>query len=200
MKIGISELDEILGEIEEGNVLLLETIGTLGEEVVLEMLKENKENAVAFVTKKMRDRFREIPELTKLKLIVLGEDVFPAELYAISFKLRNLFEGAHVGFFLLHPLLVFHSPTTVYKFFSEIALIVQEKKVVLTAIIDKRLVDERILAMFENLATYVIDIVEVVEGFKIRRGIRVKKSPKGGTGFYKFEIRNGKLVIGEPIE
>lgn len=200
MRIGVPELDELLGEIEEGNILLLETIGTLGEEIVLEMLKKNKENAVAFVTKKMRDEFKKIPELANVKLIVLGEDVFPEELYAISFKLRNLFEGAHVGFFLLHPLLVFHPPTTVYKFFSEIASIVQEKKVVLTAIIDKRLVDERTLAMFENLATYVIDIVELIQGFKITRGLRIKKSPKGVTGFYKFKIREGKIVIGEPIE
>jgi hypothetical protein len=199
MEIGIPKLDELLGEIEEGNILLLETIGTLGEEIVLEMLKKNKENAVAFVTKKMRDEFKKIPELANVKLIVLGEDVFPEELYAISFKLRNLFEGAHVGFFLLHPLLVFHPPTTVYKFFSEIASIVQEKKVVLTAIIDKRLVDERTLAMFENLATYVIDIVELIQGFKITRGLRIKKSPKGNTGFYKFEIRDGKIVIGELI-
>ena len=78
--------------------------------------------------------------------------------------------------------------------------IVREKRAVLTVLLDKRLIDERTLAMFENHATHIIDIVEVVEGFRVTRGIRIKKSPLGGTGFYRLDISSGEVKIGEPLE
>ncbi|WP_457754410.1 hypothetical protein [Thermococcus sp.] len=199
MKFGIPKLDELLGEIPEGSVVLIETLGNLGEEIVVEALKENSKKSVAFVTKRLKEEFEKIPELKNIRYIVFGEDFAPQELFKITYKLRQILNGYLVGLFFLQPLLVFHPPETVYKFFSEVSSITHDNKLVLIAILDKRLVDERTLAMFENASTHVIEIVEELEKFKVIRGLRIKKSPKGSSGFYELIIRNGKVTIGEPL-
>ncbi|NJE85889.1 hypothetical protein E3E23_08650 [Thermococcus sp. CX2] len=199
MKTGIKKLDKLLSEVPEGSTILIETIGTLGEEIAASMLRTHKENAVAFVTPQLREKFEKRFNLQKIEMVVLGRDMYQEELYQISHILRNLPEGSSVGFFLLHPLIVFQPSSIVFKLFSELVTIVQEKKAVMVVLLDKRLIDSRSLAMFENYATYVIDIIEEVKGFKITRGLRIKKSPSGGTDFYEFEIKDGKVTIGDPI-
>lgn len=199
MKLGIPKLDELLGEIPEGNAVLIETLGELGEEIVIEALKRNSEKSVAFVTKRLKEKLEKIPELKNIRYITLGEDFAPQELFKITHHLRQIPNEYFVGFFLLQSLLVSNSPKTVYRFFSEISSITHENKLVLIAIIDKRLLDERTLAMFENASTHVIEISEKLERFKIRRGIRVKKSPRGSSGFYELVIKDGNIIIGEPL-
>ena len=54
MRLGILKLDKLLGEIPEGSVVLIETLGELGEEIVIEALKENREKIVALVAKRLK--------------------------------------------------------------------------------------------------------------------------------------------------
>ncbi|MBO8173715.1 MAG: hypothetical protein H0Z18_00500 [Thermococcus sp.] len=199
MELGVPKLDEFLGEISEGSVVLIETLGDLGEEIIIEALKENKEKSVAFVTKRLKEELGRIPELKNMKYIVFGEDFAPQELFKITYKLRQILNGYLVGLFFLQPLLVFHPPETVYKFFSEVSSITHDNRLVLIAILDKRLIDGKTLAMFENASTHVIEIVEELEKFRVIRGIRIKKSPKGSSGFYELIIKDGKVTIGEPL-
>ncbi|WP_456394378.1 hypothetical protein [Thermococcus sp.] len=200
MRTGIRKLDILLGDLEPGSTILIETVGTLGEEIATSMLLANRGNAVAFVTPKLSEEFEKQFGPGEISLIVLGRDVQQQELYQISFTFRKMLKGSCVAFFILHPILVFHPPEIVFKLFAELVEIVREKKAVMMVLIDKRLVDERTLAMFENYASHIIDILEVVEGFKVTRGIRIKKSPLGGTGFYRLDISNGEVKIGEPLE
>ncbi len=200
MRTGIRKLDILLGDLEPGSTILIETVGTLGEEIATSMLLANRGNAVAFVTPKLSEEFEKQFGSGEISLIVLGRDVQQQELYQISFTFRKMLKGSCVAFFILHPILVFHPPEIVFKLFAELVEIVREKKAVMMVLIDKRLVDERTLAMFENYASHIIDILEVVEGFKVTRGIRIKKSPLGGTGFYRLDISNGEVKIGEPLE
>ncbi len=200
MQTGIGKLDILLGEVEPGSTILIETVGTLGEEIAISTLFTNRENAVAFVTPKLSEEFEKKFGSEGIKLIVLGRDIHQQELYQISFTFRKLLRGSCVAFFILHPLLVFHPPEVVFKLFAEMVDITRETKGVMIIMIDKRLVDDRTLAMFENYASHIIDILEVLEGFKVIRGLRIKKSPIGGTGFYKFDISKGKVIIGEPLE
>ena len=200
MRTGIRKLDILLGDIEPGSTILIETAGTLGEEIATSMLLANRGNAVAFVTPKLSEEFEKKFGPGEIYLIVLGRDIHQQELYQISFTFRKMLKGSCVAFFILHPILVFHPPEVVFKLFAELVEIVREKKAVMMVLIDKRLVDERTLAMFENYASHIIDILEVVEGFKVTRGIRIKKSPLGGTGFYRLDISNGEVKIGEPLE
>ncbi|NJE00209.1 hypothetical protein E3E26_10550 [Thermococcus sp. LS1] len=199
MKTGIKKLDKLLGEVPEGSMILIETVGTLGEEIAVSMLQTNKEKAVAFVTSQLREEFEKRFNLREIEMVVLGRDMYQEELYKISYILRNVPEGSSVGFFLLHPLLVFQSSSIVFRLFSELVTIVQEKKAVMVVLLDKRLINSKSLAVFENYATHVIDIIEEVDEFKITRGLRIKKSPGGGTDFYEFDIINGEVIIGNPI-
>ncbi|AHF79828.1 hypothetical protein [Thermococcus paralvinellae] len=199
MKFGIPKLDRLLGEINEGSVVLIETLGNLGEEIVIEALKKNSDKSVAFVTKRLKEELGKIPELKDLKYIVFGEDFAPQELFKITYQLRQILNGYLVALFFLQPLLVYHPPETVYKFFSEVSSIAHDNKLVLIAILDKRLIDERTLAMFENVSTHVIEIGEELEKFRVIRGIRIKKSPRGSSSFYELVIKDGKVTIGEPL-
>ncbi len=200
MRTGIRKLDILLGEVAPGSTILIETVGTLGEEIATSTLLANRGNAVAFITPKLQEEFERKFKPKDVKMVVLGRDINQQELYQISLTFRKLLKGSWVAFFILHPLLVFHPPEIIFKLFSELVDIVREKRAVLAVLLDKRLIDERTLAMFENHATHIIDIVEVVEGFRVTRGIRIKKSPLGGTGFYRLDISSGEVKIGEPLE
>ncbi|WP_461865835.1 hypothetical protein [Thermococcus sp.] len=200
MRTGIRKLDILLGEVEPGSTVLIETVGTLGEEIATSMLLENRGRAIAFITPKLKEDFEKRFRSDEIELVVLGRDIQQQELYQISFTFRKMLKGSCVAFFILHPLLVFHPPEVVFRLFSELADIVREKKATMVVMIDKRLVDEKTLAMFENHASHIIDIVEVVVGFRVTRGLRIKKSPLGGTGFYRLDISNGEVRIGEPLE
>ncbi len=200
MRTGIRKLDILLGDVAPGSTILIETVGTLGEEIATSTLLANRGNAVAFITPKLQEEFERKFDPEDVKMVVLGRDINQQELYQISLTFRKLLKGSWVAFFILHPLLVFHPPEIIFKLFSELVDIVREKRAVLAVLLDKRLIDERTLAMFENHATHIIDIVEVVEGFRVTRGIRIKKSPLGGTGFYRLDISSGEVKIGEPLE
>ena len=200
MRTGIRKLDILLGEVAPGSTILIETVGTLGEEIATSTLLANRGNAVAFITPKLQEEFERKFDPEDVKMVVLGRDINQQELYQISLTFRKLLKGSWVAFFILHPLLVFHPPEILFRLFSELVDIVRERRAVLTVLLDKRLIDERTLAMFENHATHIIDIVEVVEGFRVTRGIRIKKSPLGGTGFYRLDISSGEVKIGEPLE
>lgn len=198
MKIGISKLDELLGEINLGSTILISTIGELGIEIVVAVLRENKEKAVVFVTPRLKKRLKKTEGIDGVIYFTLGEDFAPQELFKITHAMREVPEDRFVGIFFLQPLLVFHPPETVHRFFSELANIALERGFVLMSMVDKRLLDDKTLAIFEESATYVIDIVEIVDGFKITRGIRIKKSPHRVTGFYELKL-NKEIIIGEPL-
>ncbi len=198
MRLGIPKLDELLGEIEPGSTVLISTIGELGIEIVLAVLKENKEKAVVFVTPRLKRRLKKIEGIDGVIYFTLGEDFAPQELFKITHAMREVPEDRFVGIFFLQPLLVFHPSETVQRFFSELANMALERGFILMSMVDKRLLDDKTLAIFEESATHAIDIVEVVDGFKITRGIRIKKSPYGVTGFYKLEL-NKEIIVGEPL-
>lgn len=199
MRLGVPKLDELLGEVEPGSTILISTIGELGMEIVLDALKENKEKAVVFVPPRLKKRLEKIKEIEEVIYLTLGEDFAPQELFKVTHAMREIPKDHLIGIFFLQPLLVFYPPETVHRFFSELANIALERGFVLMSMVDKRLLDKKTLAIFEESATHVIDIVEVVEGFKITRGIRIKKSSHGVTGFYKLELTKGEVTVGEPL-
>ncbi len=110
----------------------------------------------------------------------------------MTYTLREVAKDRLIVVFFLQSLLAIYPAGVIHHFFSELTHIAVEHNLILVAMGDKRLVDERTLALFEESATHVIDIVEVVDGFKITRGIRVKVSPYGGTGFYEFKVDKEK--------
>ena len=197
MRIGIPKLDELLGEIELGSTVLIETIGEIGIEIAIEALKRNKEKSAVFLTPRLKKRLEHIFELGEVVYLTLGEDFAPQELFKVTHALRELPEDRFIAVFLIQPLLIFHPSQTVYRFFAELSDIANARGIILMTMIDKRLVDERTLATFEESATHVIDIVEVIQGFKIIRGLRIKKSPKKISGFYKLKIKDGNVEVGE---
>ncbi|RLF88766.1 hypothetical protein DRN43_05160 [Thermococci archaeon] len=197
MRIGIPKLDELLGEIELGSTVLIETIGEIGIEIAIEALKRNKEKSAVFLTPRLKKRLEHIFELGEVVYLTLGEDFAPQELFKVTHALRELPEDRFIAVFLIQPLLIFHPSQRVYRFFAELSDIANAQGIILMTMIDKRLVDERTLATFEESATHVIDIVEVIQGFKIIRGLRIKKSPKKISGFYKLKIKDGNVEVGE---
>ncbi len=200
MRLGIPKLDELLGEIEPGSIILISTVGDVGMDLVIQTLKGNGAGKAILVTPRLEKQLKNVPGLENSVYFALGRDFGPQELFKVTHLMKELPYQELIGVLFLQPLLVFHPPITVYRFLSELADIAISRNFVLMTIIDKRLLDERTLAMFEELSTYVIDITEVVEGFRITRGIRIKKSPGSITGFYRLDIEAGSINIGEPLE
>jgi len=200
--MGESGISKLLMDMDSpSGIVLIETPGVMGEEVALELVKAYKgEKKVAFITPKQKRMFKGNPEFSDMDVKVIGEDIHPQELYQITFAFRNLTRKSKIALLSLHFLLVFHPAEVVYKLFSELTKISIDKDLLLIATVDYRILDLKSLAMFEGLATHVLEILEVINGFKIKRGIRVKKSPTGGTGFYEISLMEGKIQVGEPIE
>lgn len=201
MRFDVLKFDEIVGDIAGGRVILIETIGDLGLRLALGFLKNAiKEgiNVFAIVPKRLKDDLKK--KLNTAKILTPNDEFTLHELFTISLIIKKLEEK--VGLIeILQPLLIIHSPEKVYQLFQEICDIIREKKGIILAIIDKKLVDSRVLAMFENEADYVIDIEEIVEGLRIRRGIRVKKNPnKPPSKFYELIINERGMRLGERID
>ena len=196
MRLGIEKLDSVLGEVREGDVLLIETVGSLGVEILSKLIRDNKEKlAVVVVLPKGASERRIIPT-EGVDLLVMGENVHAERLYEILHTIRKLPGGSLIVGIRLDNLLLFRPPEAVYRFMEDIVSTVQNKNLIFVTTIDKRNVSERDLAVFENLSTHIIDITETVKGFKVSLVMRVKKSPNGSSGFCEFEIHEGRVVIG----
>ncbi len=197
-----SGIGKLLKDINESSgVVLVEAPGVLGDDVAFELVRMYKgKRRVAFITPKQKKIFEDDPDFSDIDIKVIGEDIHPQELYQITFAFRNLVEGSKIALLSLQFLLIFHPAEVVYKLFSELTKISIEKNLLLIVTVDYRILELKSLAMFEGLATHVLEILEVIDGFKVRRGIRVKKSPKGGTGFYEIRLEDGRVKVGEPIE
>lgn len=78
--------------------------------------------------------------------------------------------------------MILYDPKKIYSLFSEIVYILKESNVTTVLTIDKRFVDDRSLAMFEELADVVIEIEEIIDKLRVRRGIRIKKNSLTSNG------------------
>ncbi len=201
MRFEIEGLNEIIGNISEGRVILIESIGDLGLRLALGFLKnaiKNGYDAYALVPKRLKNDLKR--ELESVNVLTPNEEYTLHELFTISLVIRRMKEK--VGLIdILQPLLIIHSPGKIYQLFQEICDIVRDREGILLIVVDKKIVNSRVLAMFEGEADYVIEIEEIVEGLKIRRGIRVKKSPKSlPTDFYELIINGNFMKLGDRID
>ena len=132
-------------------------------------------------------------------MIVPNDNLTFHELFTISLIVKKLTEN--IGLIdIIQPLLIVHSPEKVYQLFQEICDIVRNRDGILVVTIDEKFVDEKVLAMFEMEADFVIEIDEVVDKLKVIRGIRVKKSPiNPPSDFYKLYF-NDDIEVGEKID
>ena len=200
MITGVEEIDEKLRNIE-GGIILLRTTGDMGLEVVLQCLEGNLgkigRSVYIFASPQIKDRLQKHPEVERFW--ILGEDFEPHELFKITHIMRNLPEGSLVVFLLLNVLALHHPTDRLQSLFLSLSNIATERKLVVIVVVDVRMFSDRVLSSFEELSTVVIEFVERVAGFKVTRGMRVKKSPRGPTGFYRIEMRDGRLRISEPL-
>lgn len=201
MRFDVSKFDEILGVIEGGRVVLIESVGDLGLRIALGFLRNaiaEGRNVFAVIPKRLREDVCRI--LGNVRILVPDEEFTLHELFTVSLAMKRIEEK--VGLVdILQPLLIIHAPEKVYQLFQDICDMVRKKKGILLATIDKKLVDGKVLAMFENEADYVIEIEEVVEGLRIRRGIRIKRSPsRPPTKFYELLVDDSGMRLGERID
>jgi hypothetical protein len=199
MRLGIPKLDDLLGDIEPGSALLLLTVGDLGIDLFSNLLKENEEKALIFATSQIKRFLFEKKGIKRARFVVLGEDVSPNNLFETTNLIRKLARESYVGVFFLQPLFLFHTVEIIQKFFTKLAEIAFGQNFIVLAIIDKRFLKEKEIAGFEANSTHVLEIIEEVSGFKITRGIRVKESPTGVSGFYRLDFMDGKTTLDEPI-
>ncbi len=201
MRFDVEKFNEIIGEVGKGRVILIESVGDLGLRLALGFLKNAiKEgyDVYALVPKKLKNDLKR--ELGNANILIPNREYTLHELFTISLVMRRMEEK--VGLIdILQPLLIIHSPEKIYQLFQEICDVVRDKEGILLVIIDKKIVSSRILAMFEGEADYVIEIEEVVDGLRIRRGIRVKKSPENlPTNFYELIINGKFMKLGDRID
>lgn len=200
---GIQKLDGLVGVVDEGRIILIETVGDLGVEIAMSFMKDalKRDYQVFIVVSegKEKDVRKSLSNyIDSVNLITSGKSFTFQELYTISLITRGREEK--IGLIkILQPLLTIHEPKKVYNLFLEMVENLRKSDVTVIFTIDKKLVDDRILAMFENDADIVIEIEELIENFKIKRGIRVKKSPNmPPSDFYELEI-NKEIRIGDKI-
>jgi len=198
MLLGIPALDKVIGEVREGDVFLIETVGSLGIELLSTIISETKkESEVSIILPKGASEKR-VLQVKNADMMILGEDVHPERLYELLHHIRTLAEGSILIAVRLDVLLLLRPKEAVYMFMEDLVSIVQKNKIILIVTIDKRNVDESDMAMFENLSTHIIEIGERVEDFNVTFLMRVKKSPEGSTGFCEFKIIHGRIVINDP--
>ncbi len=210
---GVPKLDELLGGgVEEGRVVLIEAVSCVGDllalNFVVEALKRGMDSFMISGRKSAEDVRRFLmargADVSKLKTITTSDrnsKLNLDELFLISHTIKELAKSMNFGLIdILHPLLILHDPRKVYSLLSDIVHILRDSKVTTVMGIDKRFVDNRTLAMLEDLSDVVIELEEVVEGLSIRRGIRIKKnvlSPP--TDFYSLKLDGTSFSICERI-
>ncbi len=207
---GIKKLDEILGGgIEFGRSVLIETISGLGDVLALNMVAEALRRKFDSFIVLGRKRVRDIKEFLKnkgvdpstLTIVTTTErgekKVNLDELFMVSHTIKDLARRARIGYIdILQILLILHDPRKIYALFSDIISTLRELEVSAIMTLDKRFVDERTLAMFEDLADIVIEFEEVVENMNVKRGVRVKKNAIfPPTDFYTVKISRDGILI-----
>ncbi len=193
MRFGIFKFDEVIGDIAGGRIVLIESIGDLGLRLALHFLK-NADRVSAIIPKRLKRDLARI--LKNARILTPNEDFTLHELFTISLATKKL-DGV-ILLDILQILLIIHAPEKVYQLFQEVCDIVREKEGIMLTSIDKKLVEERVLAMFENEADYVIEIEEIVDNLRIRRGIRVKKNPNAPPSkFYELIVDERGIRLGE---
>ncbi|MBP1912502.1 hypothetical protein J2747_001826 [Thermococcus stetteri] len=199
MKLEVPKLDELLGDIKPGSSILILTVGDLGVDIFFNFLKANEERAMIFATPQIKRFLEEKANIKRARFIVVGQDVSPEKLFETTNIVREVAKDSYVGVFFFQPLFLFHTAEVIQRFFSQLTEIALERRLILLALLDKRFLSERERVAFEVSAIHVLEISEVIEGFTIVRGIRVKKSPSGVSGFYRIEFKNGEVIVGEPL-
>ncbi|ADB57641.1 RAD55 family ATPase [Archaeoglobus profundus] len=198
MNFGIKKLDELIGDIEKGTVILIEGVGDVPILIAKEFLKNALNegfNAFAIVSERVK---RVLSDLNGLNVLTPDDAFSFQELFTISLVVRDLKEK--VGLIdVFQQLLIMPESEKVYHLLREICQHIRKKKGIVVITLDKRLADDRTIAMFENEADYVIEIDEISEGLKIRRGIRVKKSLKNPPSPYYSLLIEGGIRVGDKI-
>ena len=198
MRFAVAKLDELIGEIEPGRVVLLETVGELGREFVFKFLQtaeKDGEGVFVFIPERM---VHDVGKWLEKPFVIHPErGINLHELFSISLALRNIRQKIG-GFLLLDSLIILHSAEKVFQLFREITEVARKKEQILIATLDKNLVDDKTLAMFEEESDFVIELREIAEGFRLKKGIRVKKSPiKPPSDFYELVIDGDRIDVGD---
>lgn len=208
---GIPELDRLLvGGVEEGRIVLVETMGGLGEEIamsfLLEALRKEEKTFVILEKRRVRDvknsiKKNNLKDDTLTVIVLENKEVSIQELFTITDVVRRSAKSNSFGVFqLLSSLLIIHDVAKVYSMFVEMSNFLRDADVTVVFTIDKTLSDRRVIATFEETADVVIEVEEIIDGFKITRGIRVKKNPMDSpTEFYELRVKGNSVEIGERI-
>ncbi len=204
---GIEKLDELLGGgVDFGKIVLIETVAEIGGIIALnfvaDALRKDIKTFIILGRKRVKDveEFLRKKEVDRSNLVVVttsekgDKRLNLDELFLISRTIKDLAQRSKFGYIdILQILLILYDPRKIYSLFSDIISTLKDSEVTTVLTIDKRFTDERTLAMFEDLADVVIEIEEVVESLKVKRGIRIKKNcllPP--TDFYSLKIdKNG---------
>jgi len=204
---GIEKLDELLGGgVDFGKIVLIETVVGIGDIIALnfvaDALRKDIKTFIILGRKRVKDveEFLRKREVDRSNLVVVttsekgDKRLNLDELFLISRTIKDLAQRSKFGYIdILQILLILYDPRKIYSLFSDIISTLKDSEVMTVLTIDKRFTDERTLAMFEDLADVVIEIEEVVESLKVKRGIRIKKNcllPP--TDFYSLKIdKNG---------
>ncbi len=210
---GIPELDDMLGGgVEEGRIVLIVAVSGIGDLLALnfvaEALRKGMDSFMISGRKNAEDVRRYLSrrgvDVSKLRTITTADrnsKLNLDELFLISHTIKELAKSMRFGLIdILHPLLILHDSRKVYSLLSDIVHILRESKVTTVMGIDKRFVDCRTLAMLEDLSDVVIELEEIVDGLRIRRGIRIKKNVLNPpTDFYSLKLDGTSFSICERI-
>ncbi len=198
MRFGVNKLDELVGEIVVPSVIVIEGLQDIQLILAREFLKNvvKKGYKIYAITSERVKRFFED---LKAEVVTPNDRLSLRELFTLSLVVKDMENNVGV-IDVLNQIFLMHEPQTVYNLFREVCKIVREKKGVALITLDKRVFDEKSLAMLEMEADYVVEIDEIVERFKVVRGIRVKKSAtRPPSEFYALKLSESGVEVGDKL-
>ena len=217
------EIDELMKKLQrQSEILLIESIAGVGGDVLIRQLLASlmKENQKVFVTTSVKPRWQIIDEFLNFDIskdsiernlfvvTAIQEDapnvisIDMRKIFVISNAVKSCFSSCVAGSLeILNTLFFLEKREVIQKFLLELIQEARIRNVSLIIPVDIGIWNSSSISFAENLADIIIELQEAVTGFKILRGLRLKKIDNlPPTPFFEYRITERGISVGDVIE
>jgi len=219
------EIDELAKKLRnQSEILIIESIAGVGGDVLVRQLLASliKENQKVFVTTSVKPRKQIINEflnfdvpkdsiernlyvITAIQEEASNNNIIPIDMrkvFVISSAIKSCLSFCVAGSLEIVNTLVFlEKREVIQKFLLELIQEARIRNVSLIIPIDIGIWNSGSISFAENLADIIIELQEAVSGFKILRGLRLRKMDNmPPTPFFEYRITEKGITVGDAIE
>ena len=208
--------------ITKSEIMLIESIAGVGGDVLARQLLAllMKENQKVFVTTSVKPKKQIVDEflsfdvredIIEKNLFIItaireeASNVIPIDMrkvFVISNAVKSCYSSCVAGSLeILNTLFFLEKREVIQKFLLELIQEARIRNVSLIIPIDIGIWNSGSISFAENLADIIIELQEAVTGFKILRGLRLKKMDNlPPTPFFEYKITEKGIDVGDVIE